>query len=151
MIKPANEYLNEQKKLISEKQKKLAELEHATKIAKDLDKKLKEIEHAIEVFESKLPHTSEVHTVLENVTRIAQKHGLEAELVKALKQVENNGYIEQPLEMHLAGNFKSFYGFLLELERLDRITKIRELKLKKINKREGYTGVSFALSIFFRG
>ena len=53
--------------------------------------------------------------------------------------------------MELHGNFNSYYSFLLELERLDRITKIRELTLKKKSKYEGQTEAKFVMSIFFQG
>ena len=33
--------------------------------------------------------------------------------------------------MEVTGDFNSFYSFLLELEKLPRIMKIRELELKK--------------------
>jgi type IV pilus assembly protein PilO len=51
--------------------------------------------------------------------------------------------------MELHGNFNSYYAFLLELEQLDRITKIRELELKKSD-REGQTEATFVMSIFFQ-
>jgi hypothetical protein len=51
--------------------------------------------------------------------------------------------------MELHGNFNSYYAFLLELEQLDRITKIRELKLEKSD-REGQTEATFVMSIFFQ-
>jgi ribosomal protein S27AE len=41
------------------------------------------------------------------------------------------GYIEQPMKMELYGNFDSYYSFLIDLEQLPRITRIRELELKK--------------------
>ena len=135
-----------------EKQKsKLNELERATTTAEDLTEQLKKIEEAIDVFESKLPPSSEIHTVLENVTLIAQRHGLTPKTIRTLKNEENRGYIEQPLEMELDGNFNSYYAFLLELEKLDRITKIRELSLHKKSKEEGQTEARFIMSIFFQG
>nr|MBC8378116.1 type 4a pilus biogenesis protein PilO [Planctomycetota bacterium] len=70
---------------------------------------------------------------------------------RTMKNEENRGYIEQPLEMELDGNFNAYYSFLLELEKLDRITKIRELKLKKKSKHEGQTEAKFVMSIFFQG
>jgi hypothetical protein len=51
--------------------------------------------------------------------------------------------------MELDGNFNSYYAFLLELEKLDRITKIRELSLEK-TEREGQTQAKFIMSIFFQ-
>ena len=151
MIKPANEYLTQERAKMEVQRAKLNELERATVAAEDLSEQLKKIEEAIQVFESKLPPRSEIHTILENVTLIAQRHGLTPKTIKTLKNEENRGYIEQPLEMELDGNFNSYYAFLLELEKLDRITKIRELKLKKKSKSEGQTEAKFVMSIFFQG
>ncbi len=151
MIKPANENLKEQRALVEQKKAKLAELERAKAAAEDLSKQLKQLEEAIKFFESKLPHTSQIHTVLENVTLIAQKHGLTPKTIRTLNLKQNSGYIEQPLEMELNGNFNSYYSFLLELEKLDRITKIRELKLKKMPKSDGFAEADFVVSIFFQG
>lgn len=151
MIKPANEYLAEQRTQMEKQRAKLNELERATIAAEDLSEQLQKIEGAIHVFESKLPPSSQIHTVLENVTLIAQRHGLTPKTIRTLKNEENRGYIEQPLEMELDGNFNSYYAFLLELEKLDRITKIRELTLKKKSKQEGQTEAKFIMSIFFQG
>lgn len=150
MIKPANENLAQQRGTMEIQKAKLDELQKATVAAEDLSEQLKKIEGAIQVFESKLPPTSEIHTVLEDVTLIAQRHGLTPKTIRTLKNEENRGYIEQPLEMELDGNFNAYYAFLLELEKLDRITKIRELKLKKKSKSEGQTEARFVMSIFFQ-
>ncbi len=151
MIKPANQYLTEERSKMEIQRAKLNELERATAAAEDLSDQLKKIEDAIQVFESKLPPSSEIHTILENVTLIAQRHGLTPKTIRTLKNEENRGYIEQPIEMELDGNFNAYYAFLLELEKLDRITKIRELKLKKKSKHEGQTDAKFVMSIFFQG
>ena len=150
MIKPANERLEEQKTKASQKLLKLGELEKAKADADDLNKQLEELQGAIKFFESKLPPKSQVYKVLENVTIIAQKHGLMPKTISTLKQKNNNGYIEQPLKMELHGDFNSYYSFLLELEKLDRITKIRELSLNKIQQSEGQIKAKFVISIFFQ-
>lgn len=150
MIKPANENLTQQRSTMEIQKAKLNELQQATAAAENLSEQLKKIEGAIDVFESKLPPTSEIHTVLQDVTLIAQRHGLTPKTIRTLKNEENRGYIEQPLEMELHGNFNSYYAFLLELEKLDRITKIRELKLRKKSKSEGQTEARFVMSIFFQ-
>jgi len=62
----------------------------------------------------------------------------------------NSGYIEQPLEMKLVGNFNSFYSFLLELEKLPRIMKIRQLKLDKQKNNDGQVTADMVMSIFFQ-
>lgn len=150
MIKPANQHLAREKIEVNAKRAKLLELKKATAAASDLTKQLEKVEEAIAVFESKLPPRSEIHKVLENITRIAQTHGLVPKTIRTLKVKSNRGYIEQPLHMELHGNFNSYYSFLLELEKLDRITKIRELTLKKKANTEGETAATFVVSIFFQ-
>jgi type IV pilus assembly protein PilO len=150
MIKPANLHLTDQKNLVTQKKAKLSELQKATESAQDLSLQLQKVEEAIDVFESKLPPEQEIDTVLTDITVIAQKHGLASKTIRTLKSNVSQGYIEQPLEMELSGNFNSYYAFLLEVEKLDRITKIKELSLKKKSQYEGQTEAKFVISIFFQ-
>jgi type IV pilus assembly protein PilO len=150
MIRPGNRLLMEQKLQLKSKLEKLRELEQASAAASDLSKQLEELERAITFFESKLPPESQIDKVLEQVTVIAQQQGLEPKTIFALKRKDCNGYIEQPLRMELYGSFNSYYSFLLALERLDRITKIRELELKKDSREEGVATAKFIVSIFFQ-
>ncbi len=150
MIKPANGDLCLKKARVQAKLAKLAEFEKATAAAAGLTKQLEQLQEAVEFFESKLPPKSEIHKVLKQVTVIAQKQGLKPRTIRTLKKKDNSGYIEQPLKMQLDGNFNSFYSFLLELEKLPRIMKIRELKLEKQTKHEGQIAADFIVSIFFQ-
>ena len=151
MIRPANKYLEEQKTQVQDQMAKLGELERATAAARDLDKQTAKLDQAVEFFNSKLPPHSQIHTVLEQVTLIAQKQGLKTKTIRTLKQKDCMGYIEQPLKMELYGTFDAYYAFLLDLEQMPRITKIREMTLTKDLKNEGMTTAEFVVSIFFQG
>jgi len=150
MIKPANRHLAEQKTKVQAKLAKLAEFEEATAAAEGLTKQLEQLQEAVEFFESRLPPTSEIDKVLRDITIIVQKQGLRSKRILKLKEKDNSGYVEQPLKMELVGNFNSFYSFLLELEKLPRIMKIRELELKKQTGGEGQIATDFVVSIFFQ-
>lgn len=150
MIKPANKRLTEQQAAVEKKLGKLSELKKATMVAEDMSKQLKYLEEAISFFESKLPPKSDIHKALEQITVIAQKQGLRPKTIRALKKKNNNGYIEQPLKMELEGEFNSFYSFLLEIEKLPRIMKIRELEISKSKTDDGKVSAKFIVSIFFR-
>ena len=150
MIKPANTHLAEVKGRVDTKVAQLAKYQQAIVAAENLSRQLEQLQEAIGFFESKLPPKSQIHEVLEQVTIIAQKEGLEPKTIRTLKKKDNSGYIEQPLKMELVGNFSSFYSFLLELENLPRIMKIRELKLKKQTTDEGRITADFIVSIFFQ-
>ena len=150
VIKKANTHLAEVKGRVDTKFAQLAKFQQATAAAEDLTKQLEQLQEAIGFFESRLPPKSQIHEVLEQVTVIAQKEGLEPKTIRTLKNRDNSGYIEQPLKMELVGNFSSFYSFLLELENLPRITKIRELKLQKQTDDDGRIAADFIVSIFFQ-
>lgn len=151
MIRPANQKLAEARQLVNGKRAKLAEFQEATLKAEDLSKQLSQLEEAVNFFESKLPPTSEIHKVLEHLTVIVQKQGLEPKTIRTLARKEDNrGYVEQPLKMELVGNFNAFYSFLLEIEKLPRIMKIRELKLNKDRGGDGEVTADFIISIFFQ-
>ena len=150
MIKPANKNLAEAKNRVDTKLDDLAKFEEFASATEDLAKQLGKLQEAIEFFESKLPPTSQIHEVLEQVTVIAQKKGLKPKTIRTIMKKDNSGYIEQPLKMQLEGNFSAFYSFLLELERLPRIMKIRELKLEKRLDDEGQIAADFIISIFFQ-
>ena len=150
MIKPANKHLADTKGRLETKLAQLAKFGKAATAADDLTKQLEQLEEAIKFFESKLPPKSKIHKVLEQVTVIAQKQGLKPKTIRTLKEKDNSGYIEQPLKMELVGNFSSFYSFLLELEKLPRIIRIRELKLDKQTSTEGKIAADFIVSIFFQ-
>jgi len=150
MIKPANKNLAKQKAEVQTKLAKLSEFERATSAAKDLSKQLQELQDAIAFFESKVPPTSEIDKVLRDITVITEKQALIPKTIRTLARKDNSGYVEQPLRMKLVGDFKSFYAFLLELEKLPRIMKIRELDLKKLPDQEGQISTDFIVSIFFQ-
>ncbi len=150
MIKPANQDLAVARQRVDGKRAKLVDFQDATAQAKDLNKQLGQLQEAIRFFESKLPSTSEIHKVLEQVTVVAQKQGLHPKMIRTLARKDNSGYVEQPLTMKLVGNFNSFYSFLLEIEKLPRIMKLRELKLNKGKADEGEVAVEFIVSIFFQ-
>lgn len=150
MIKPANKHLAEVKNRVDVKYAQLAKFQQASAAAEDLSKQLEQLQEALGVFESRLPPKSQIHEVLEQVTVIAQKEGLKPKTIRTLVNKNNSGYIEQPLKMELEGNFSSFYSFLLELENLPRIMKIRELDLEKQKTDEGQIAADFIVSIFFQ-
>jgi type IV pilus assembly protein PilO len=150
MIKPANKDLAIQKQKLGQKISKLRELETAPEVLQNINAQLARLEGSINILESKLPSRKDIHTVLEDITVIAQDNGLIANSVRTLTQKSNNGYIEQPIKLEVSGEFKSYYSFLLSLEKLDRITKISEMNISTKKNEDGVTSASFVLSIFFQ-
>ena len=70
--------------------------------------------------------------------------------MKSAKPVKAALYMEQPLEISMNGDFRKFYDFLIRLEQLPRITRVPDLKIKRLDEGDGNTKAEFTLSIYFQ-
>jgi type IV pilus assembly protein PilO len=134
---------------IAAKQKALNDVQQSTSGIADLGKKIAELQKAIEFFESKLPQEKEIDVILAETTRKAEENALQIRTVKTLKTEKNAGYAEMPIDMTLVGDFDNYYQFLLELEKLPRLTRVSKMKLDKIDDQDGQMVAQMQISIFF--
>jgi type IV pilus assembly protein PilO len=134
---------------IVKKQKSLADLKRSTAGVEDLARKITELQDAISFFESKLPKEKEIDDILDSLSRLASVNSLTTRTVKTLKPETAANYREQPIQMWVSGDFNGFYAFLLQLEKLPRLTRITQMKLDKITDRDGEAQAQITLSIFF--
>jgi len=148
---PQNERIEEVRADIREKELMLEKLELVTGRASDLASANREIESAALDIESRLPNTREVDVVLEQVADLALASDLELEKVKAGAPTPSAKYREQPLEMTVRGDFESFYTFLVELEKLDRLTRLPDMHITRLDRDgDGALEAKFTLSIYFQ-
>ncbi len=134
---------------VTQKESAMENLRKATKGIENLDNKIVELQKAIVFFESKLPQNHEVGKVLDEVSNVATANSLETRSFKPLPAEPNANYNEQRIEMTLSGDFNGFYSFLLQLEKLPRITRLMQMQLEKIDDRDGEMIARITLSIFF--
>lgn len=149
VFRPQNAEIEQAKLEIQHKEQMLEKLSKATAQNDDLERANAEIAEGISMVESRLPDTKEVEVVLEQVASLARESKLELAKVRTGKPVPSSRYMEQPLEMTISGDFDDFYAFLLKVEELPRITRMPDLKVKKIDKVDGSMEASFTLSIYF--
>ena len=132
-----------------DKQSKLSNLQQATAGISDLDRKIDDLQQAISFFESKLPQQKDIEDILKEVSQMSETNNLVTRTVKTLPSEKGPNYSEQPIQLSLAGDFNGFYSFLLQLEKLQRITRVTQMDLQKINDRDGEMQARLTLSIFF--
>lgn len=145
----ANEKRIAAEKDTAAKRTALVNLTQATQGVDDLGFKIDELQHAIDFFEKKLPAEKEFDKILREVSQMAEANSLQTKMVKTLKSEHGANYSEQPIQMTVEGDFNGFYAFLLQLEKLPRITRVSQMKLEKINDRDGEMSAQITLSIFF--
>lgn len=141
-----------------QRQAKLDQLEQALKTVADLGQEIDELSATIEVFEQKLPAAREENVILKQVWELAAKHRLTPKSVRTDKPVVSANYTELPIRMVIIGDFDGFYSFLLDLEKLRRITQLRTMTIRKFNESnsrsndqqpDGQMQADVVLSIFF--
>ena len=152
VFKPQNEEIARAKGEIEHKEAMLDKLGRATARTKDLEAANAEIVSAISMIEGRLPAGKEVDVILAQVATLARQSSLELPSLKMGKPIPAQQYIEQPIEMRMIGNFDDFYEFSLELEKLERVTRVPDLTLKRATKSDdGTISAEFTLSIYFLG
>ena len=90
-----------------------------------------------------------VGQIHEALAPLAKAAGLRTQTVKTPKSQKLAGYSEQTLELNLAGDFPGFYEFLLQLEKLPRLTRVSKMNLTKITDKDGEMQASLTMSIYF--
>lgn len=145
----ANAKRDKMKTEIAGWRKELTTLDQKTAGIDNIGRKIEDLQKAISFFEKKLPQEREVDKILKEVWQMAEANSLQTKTVKTLKSERGPNYSEQPIQMNLAGDFNGFYAFLLQLEKLPRITRVSQMKLEKINERDGEMSAQMTLSIFF--
>ncbi len=149
VFKPAAKNRDQKLVAIAAKKKAMADVRQFTVGIPDIERKIAELQNAIRFFESKLPQEKEIDKIVKDVWQEAERNNLQMRTIKTLKTERSAGYSEQPIQMHLAGDFKGFYAFLLKLESMARITRLSQMKLEKITSKDGEMQAQMTISIFF--
>lgn len=149
VFQKANDRLAMLRKDTTEKQAQLDLLSRTRQDIRDIDKEMADLKKGIDIFEHKLPSAREVDTTLRAISDMAAKNQLDVKQVRSVKAEKAAGYMEQQMSLVVTGDFLRFYGFLLNVERLDRITRVGQLRLEKIADVEGSMTANMMLSIFY--
>ncbi len=149
VFKPQNTEISQAKGEIEHKERLLQKLKTATSQATDLERANSKIAEKIRLIEERLPNDKEVDVILKRIAELAQKQDLVITKVKAKPALKSSRFMEKPLEMTIEGNFDNFYTFMLDVEKLERITRIPTLTLERSTNNDGSMGAKFTLSIYF--
>lgn len=143
---------------IKSRQARLDRLAEVMAQVPDLEAALDEGERLISSVEARLPRRQDVEGILEQIWQMARRQDLTVRSVKTSTPGSSGVYMEQPLEVDMSGPFEGFYRFLLELERLPRITRVSDLTLQEAGRSltassedapSGSVSARFVLRIYF--
>ncbi|MFI4916886.1 MAG: type 4a pilus biogenesis protein PilO [Phycisphaerales bacterium JB060] len=150
VFRPQNTQIERAREEISLRREKLEKLQQESARRGTLEAATNQIAERIESIEARLPTNKELSDVVRQISDLAAQAGLQPPEIVAEKPVKASLYMEQPLKIEMVGDFRGFYKFLLELERLDRITRLPEMTVRRSDKVDGHMVAEFTLSIYFQ-
>lgn len=149
VFRPNNALIQQARLEVTAKQQKLVRLEAVTQHIDDLGNEIDRLTEVIQLFEAKLPAQKEVEVILREVWQLADTRELHPRSVRTEDLIQAERYSELPLKMEIFGDFDGFYSFLLDLERLSRITRVHDMTIKRSRIEDGMMEAKFTLTIFF--
>ncbi len=150
MFKPLEQHKRDVQAHTAEQRQKLADLRNMTAESPNIADDIVKLKSAIAYLEGKLPVEKEMDKVLKEVWQLQQKSGLNTKSVHMLKVIQGGNYNELPIRIVIQGPMKNgFYKFLSDVERLPRLTKVKEMKIDADDKIPGQVTVDMVLTIYF--
>jgi len=151
VFKPQNQQQQDARNENIAKRARLQLADQASDDFVDLAAEIDRLRTTIELIEEKLPAGREEYQVVRTVADLALQHNLTVRSVNPDKVVPAANYSELPVRLEIEGDFDGFYAFMLEVERMPRITQMPLMALKKTDRSEaeGVMVATVTLSIFF--
>jgi len=149
VVMPALRQTEADRVAIQDRRAQLVKLQRVAARISDLKKEVGRLEEALTFFEDRLPQEREIDVILREVWLIAESKSLTPRSVRTSAAETMPRYNSQPITLSLEGPFESFYEFLLGLERLPRLTKVRQMQVTKAPMTEGIVQVNLLMDIFF--
>jgi len=150
VFRPQNAQIDRAREEIALRRDKLERLREESQRRGTLEAATEQIASRIDSIEARLPTNKELAGVVRQISDLATEAGLRQPEITTEKPVRAALYMEQPLKIELTGDFRGFYQFLLELERMRRITRMTDLEVKRSDAIDGHMVAEFTLSIYFQ-
>lgn len=131
VFEPRNEDIDQARREIATMDTTLARLDQLTDQVGDVRDRIDQAEVRLSEFGRIIPNAEEVEDLLAEMHRIADRHRLSIESIRALKQNTVQGYLEIPHQVSIEGDFQAIYEFLSDLERLPRLARVQSLEIER--------------------
>lgn len=131
VFQPRNTDIEQARREITAMEETLSRLDRLTTQVGDVRTAIDEAELRLADFRRYIPDAEEVDDLLAEMHRIGDRNSLRIASIRASNQSESQGHLEIPLNMEIRGDFPGIYRFLVDLERLPRIVRVRALELER--------------------
>lgn len=150
IYRPNSQQLRTLNQQIAEKRTQLSSNRTRVQILPDVMLAVSEKQGRLEKFDKRLPKQPELSPFITDVTLISHQASLREMAVKPGVPARNELYCEFPISFTFEGDFKSVFAFLAQTEKMDRLTRVKSLKVRSPDSgKSGRVHVDLAMNIYY--
>ncbi len=115
-----------------------------------LNEQLLELRHELENYEEKIPQQSDIGVFLHKIAALMNKHNLSDQMIEPHKEIKAEKLNCIPVKMQCKGKLAQIFEFYRQLQGLDRLVRIEQVKLSNDSDFNGQVGMESMAIIYYR-
>jgi type IV pilus assembly protein PilO len=135
---------------IAAKEAAIAQMREATAGMDDVQAKVAEVSRAVTQVESRLAPEHGLDQIVKDIWQMAESDSLHTQAIQPLNIVHRGNCAEQPVELKLTGDFRGFYAFMLQLEKMPRLVRVTHMELQRLPDQNGAMLARVTIAIFYQ-
>jgi type IV pilus assembly protein PilO len=135
---------------IAAKQRAIAQMRQATAGIEEVHAKVANLSRAVSLVESRLVPERSLDRAVKDIWQMADADSLQTQAIQPLAIVRRGNCGEQPVELKLTGDFRAFYAFMLQLEKMPQLLHVTHMELQRLPDTNGGMAARLIVGIFYQ-
>jgi Tfp pilus assembly protein PilO len=110
---------------------------------------VQQLDGQVRDYDRQFPRQANLGEFIREITQVSQQLALRDWKYQPGLPRRGDAYFELPIQMNFQGEFTNVFSFLTEVERLQRLTRVRKLAIRHKDTRTGIVEVEIVLHIYF--
>ena len=150
LYRPGSQRLSDLQMQIDSKRRDVHSNRSQVQVLPDVMLKVTEMQAQLDRFDKKLPRQPDLSSFINDVTVASHQASLRNVAVNPGVPARYEGYAEWPIALRFEGDFNSAFAFLRRAEEMQRLTRVKALKVQKAsNGKPGQVQVELSMNIYF--
>jgi type IV pilus assembly protein PilO len=150
VYRPNSSQLNNLQQQIADNRRDLSSKRTRVQILPDVMLAVNEMRNRLERFDKKLPKAPELGPFINDITEVSHQTALRKWTVEPGVPARTDLYAEWPISLKFEGDFNGVFSFLRQAEQMQRLTRVKGLKLKSADSgKSGQVQVELSMNIYF--
>lgn len=128
----------------------LAEIQAHSEQLSALERTLSELRQTVGNYDAKIPTEKALGGFLQSLSDMMNKHDLGDQEVAPGGEIEIDGLGCIPLDLHCRGSLKQVFDFCSDLQKLERVVRIEQVKLSNDDRYSGEVTMQTRAAVYYR-